>query len=296
VAAGAAAPEVVATILPVHALAAGVMEGVGEPTLLVRGNASPHGYQLRPSDARALQDADVVIRVGPSLETFLERPLKGLAAEARIVTLMEAPGIRLLPAREGGIWEAHEGGGHEHAADGHGEAGADPHVWLDPANAQVMARAIAAALSETDPGRAALYAANAERVVADLAALDRELREVLAPARGRPFVVLHDAYRYLENAYGLTAAGSITVSPDRPPSARRLTELRRKIQESGAVCVFGEALAPSSLVAAVTLDLEVATGELDPEGLTDIDPGPGAYAALMRRNAGAFAGCLSPTG
>ncbi|MEK0081719.1 zinc ABC transporter substrate-binding protein [Benzoatithermus flavus] len=287
------APKVVATILPIHALVATVMQGAGEPVLLVHGNVSPHDYQLKPSDARALQEADVVVRVGPRLEAFLERGLDGLARKARVVTLMEAPGVRLLPAREGGVWEPHE---HEDAetaghAD-HGE-GMDPHIWLDPANAEAMVRAIAAVLGEVDLERAALYATNAERATGELAALDQELRSALAPVRGKPFIVFHDAYQYLERAYDLTAAGSITVSPDQPPGARRLAELRRKIEESGAVCVFGEARTPSPLVATLAQGRNVGTGELDPEGIAGIDPGPEAYARLMRRNVDTLVRCLS---
>lgn len=290
-AAGSAAPEVVATILPIHALAAAVMQGAGEPTLLVRGNASPHDYQLKPSDARALQEATVVIRVSPSLEGFLERALGGLAGQARVITLLEAPGVERLPAREGGVWEPHEHeGGYEHAE---GEAGIDPHAWLDPENAQAMVRAIAAALSEADPGRAGLYAANAGRAVSELMALDRELAAALEPVRGKPFVVFHDAYQYLEHAYGLAGVGSITVRPGQPPGARRLAELRRKIEGVGAACVFGEARAPSPLVATVAEGLNARAGELDPEGSASLEPGPDAYARLMRRNVAAIVSCLA---
>jgi zinc transport system substrate-binding protein len=282
-------PKVVATILPIHALAASVMAGVGEPVLLLRGNASPHGYQLKPSDARALQGADVVVWVGEGLESFMVGPLEGLAGRARVVTLVDAPGIELLPAREGGVWEAHD---HD-ATEQHEHGAVDPHLWLSPRNAQAIVRAIAEALEVADPARAPLYAGNAERTVGALAALDGELRAKLAPVRDRPFVVFHDAYQYLEAAYGLAAAGSITVSPDRPPGARRLAELRERIARSGAVCVFGEALAPSPLVAGMVADVGAGTGELDPEGSATLKPGPDAYAGLMRYNVGIMADCLA---
>jgi zinc transport system substrate-binding protein len=295
-AAAAEPPRVVATIPPIHSLAAAVMAGAGEPALLVRGNASPHGYQLRPSEAAAIQDADVVVWVGPGFETFLERPLGNLGVGTRVVTLLEAPGVERLPAREGGTWEAHEGKGEgRHAgADGdHGHGEHDPHVWLSPANAQAMVRAIAAAVTAADPERAALYRANEERTVRELAALDEELDAALAPVRGKPFIVFHDAYQYLEAAYGLNAAGSITVSPDRPPSARRLVELAEKIERSGAVCVFGEVQAASPLVGTLIADRGIGTGELDPEGRATVTPGPKAYAGLMRRNVDVLVDCLS---
>jgi zinc transport system substrate-binding protein len=293
-AATAEPPKVVATIPPIHSLAAAVMAGAGEPTLLVRGSASPHGYQLRPSEAAAIQDADVVVWVGPGFESFMERPLGNLGAGTRVVTLLEAPGVERLPAREGGAWEAHDAEEHhEGAEEDHGHGEHDPHIWLSPANAQAMVRAIAANLAAADPDRAPLYRANEERVVQELAALDEELDAALAPVRGKPFVVFHDAYQYLEAAYGLNAAASITVSPDRPPSARRLVELAEKIERSGAVCAFGEVQAASPLVGTLVADKGIGTGQLDPEGGTTVTPGPTAYAELMRRNVDALVDCLS---
>jgi zinc transport system substrate-binding protein len=294
--AAAEPPKVVATIPPIHSLAAAVMAGAGEPALLVRGNASPHGYQLRPSEAAAIQDADVVVWVGPGFETFMERPLGNLGAGTRVVTLLEAPGVERLPAREGGAWEARgdETEEHHQGAEGdHGHGEHDPHAWLSPANAQAMVRAIAAAVTAADPERASLYRTNEERTVQELAALDEELDAALAPVRGKPFVVFHDAYQYLEAAYGLHAAGSITVSPDRPPSARRLVELAKKIERSGVVCIFGEVQAASPLVGTLIADGGIGTGQLDPEGGTTVTPGPKAYAELMRRNVDVLVDCLS---
>ncbi|MCH7794171.1 MAG: zinc ABC transporter substrate-binding protein, partial [Proteobacteria bacterium] len=119
-AAAAETPRVVVSILPVHSLVAAVMEGLGAPHLLIRGGASPHDASLRPSDARALSAADLVIWVGPGLETFLEKSLAALAGEARTIALIEAPGMRRLRVRAGGAFEPHgaepsvaAGAGHE---------------------------------------------------------------------------------------------------------------------------------------------------------------------------------------
>lgn len=292
-------PRVVATVAPVQALTEAVMEGRGEPTLLVRAHASPHDYQLRPSDSRALREADLVVRVGPALETFLERPLASLGERARVITLMNAPGVELLAARAGGVWE--EEGGHEEAEAAHDDGAGkahdhgpdDPHIWLSPTNGQAMLRAIAEGLKAVDPARAALYQANAERAAGVLAELDRELDQRLAPVRDKPFVVLHDAYRYLEAAYDLRSAGSITISPERPPSAKRLVELTRKIRKTGAVCVFGETRTRSPLAVSLADDLGIGAGELDPMESLAGAGGLDAYAAVMRRNADALVGCLS---
>jgi zinc transport system substrate-binding protein len=278
----AAAAEVVASIQPIHALVAGVMAGIGEPRLLLPAGSSPHGYQLRPSDAAALQDADLIVWVGEGLETFLEKPI-GTLAGGEVLELMEVRGLKLLGSRAGGARDAHD-----HA---HGES--DPHIWLSPANARAIVAAVAAALGEADAANAAAYAGNAARLTARLEALETELNAELEPVRGQPFIVLHDAFQYFEQAFGLHGAGSVTVSPDRPPSARRLAELRQRIADHDAVCVFGEPQTHSGLVAALVDGTGIGTGQLDAEGRSTLPPGAEAYFALMRGNARALVDCLS---
>lgn len=291
----AAAPAVVASIKPVHALVAGVMAGVGTPALLVAGSASVHSYSLRPSDAARLDRAAVVFWVGPALERFLERPLATLGAKAEVVALMAAPGVRVLPAREGGLWERHDDEPDRVAADhdttDQGAAERDGHIWLDPGNAKAMVAAIARTLSTADPANAAHYAANAAAVATRIDALDGELAARLAPVKGRPFVVFHDAYQYFERHYGLNAVGSITVAADRPPGARRVTEIKAKIAAHGAVCVFAEPQFQPRLVTALIAGTGARMGSLDPEG-SSLDPGPDLYDRLMRGLADGLAGCL----
>ena len=213
------------------------MRGVGTPLMLVPPGASPHSYQLRPSDAAALQEAQVVFWVGQELEAFLVEPMRTLAVNAKAVELMKVPGVTLLPTRIGGVWEAEAGEAHEE----HGEHGTmDAHLWLDPANAKAIVAAVEATLVVADPDHAAAYAANAKAAAVRLDKLTEEVATILAPVRGKPFIVLHDAYQYLEHAFGLTAVGSITISPDQPPSARRLVGLRQTIRDRGVICVFAE--------------------------------------------------------
>ena len=118
IAMAADAPAVVVSIKPIHALVAGVMQGVAEPELLVKGGGSPHGYSLRPSEARALAEADLVVWVGPQLESFLVKPLETLAHQAHQLELLEAIEGPLLALRKGGAWEGHAHG-HEAEHQGH---------------------------------------------------------------------------------------------------------------------------------------------------------------------------------
>lgn len=292
-AAAAEPPRVVASIVPIHSLVAGVMDGIGAPELIVKGAASPHSYALKPSEARALNEAQAVFWVGEALETFLEKPLSALAKKkARIVTLIAAPGVTTLPARQGGAWEGEDDGhGHGKKAHGHGAA-TDAHIWLDADNAKAIVKAAVAALSEVDAGNRAAYAANGDRLLARLDALDAELKTTLAPVKGKPFVVFHDGYQYFERRYGMNAVGSVTVNPERQPGARRLTQIRRKMRELEAQCIFREPNFDPALVKTVIEGTPVRTGGLNPEG-AGLTPGPEAYFQLMRDMAASLKGCLA---
>lgn len=293
-------PEVVASVLPIHAIAAAVMEGVATPTLLVPPGASPHTFQLKPSEARQLERADVVVWVGEALETFLEKPLRTLAKSAEVVEVAELPGVQTLPPREGGVWATHDHDhGHAHGkgrAEEHDHAEIDGHLWLDPMNGKAIALALGDILAQRDPQRAERYRANAAREAERIEALHAELQARLEPVAARPFVVFHDAYQYFERRYGLSAAGSITVSPDRQPSAKRLAALRRTIRERGAVCVFAEPQFKAPIVASVAEGTGARTATLDPIGGPTLEPGPGAYRALLERLGHDLVGCLAATG
>lgn len=295
---------VVVTTKPIHSLAAAVMEGAGSPKLLVDGSASPHTFALKPSGASAINAADVFFRVSGTVEPFSEKISAALPASVTLVTLAETPGLTLLDKRTEATFEVHNHAAHgktahdDHAKhddhDGEDAHGAkDGHVWLDPNNAKLMAAKIASVLSEKDPERAALYAANSAKLGARIDALAAEIDGQLKPVAGRPFVVFHDAYQYFEKRFGLNAVGSVTVSPDVQPSAKRLTALRGKIGKLDAACVFAEPLFQPKLVAAVTEGTKARAGTLDPEGVS-LEAGPELYFMLMRAMAGNLLGCLKP--
>jgi zinc transport system substrate-binding protein len=292
-----AAPRVVVSIAPLHSLVSGVMAGVAEPRLLIGGGASPHAYALKPSDARALNEAALIIWVGEGLETMLERPLHSLAGKARVLELSALDDLQQLPTREGGPWEGHEEGAtHEGASDehaGHGEGEMDTHLWLSPDNARRIVVAAAGALIELDPAHEAQYQANAGEMVRRIGALEQELAQQLAPLHERRYIVFHDAYHYFEEAFDLNPAGAIAVSPDRPPGARRISEIRQKITDSGARCVFSEPQFRSAIVEVVLEGTSARHGVLDPLG-SGLEPGKEQWFSLMRGLADSLSGCLAP--
>ncbi|MEI2296928.1 zinc ABC transporter substrate-binding protein [Ensifer sp. MJa1] len=318
----AAGPNVVVSIKPIHSLVASIMQGVAEPSLIVEGAASPHTYNMKPSNASALQAAKVVFWVGPGLEAFLDKPLDTLTTGAKIVELSEAPGIVKLKFREGGAFEAHDDGDEDHGDEGHGEEGhkhaegeakhdhaaapeaaageehdhghgdTDLHMWLDPLNAKAMAAEIEKTLVEADPDNAGAYKANLEALNKRLDALDATLKETVAPVKDKPFVVFHDAYQYFEHRYKVRVAGSITVSPEVLPGADRLSQIHAKIRELGATCVFAEPQFEPKLINVVIEGTPAKSGTLDPEAGT-LDAGPDLYFLMMEGIGTSLKTCLS---
>jgi zinc transport system substrate-binding protein len=279
--------DVVASIAPVHSLAARVMQGTGEPHLLVPPGASPHDYALRPSDAAALERAALVFWVGPRLEPWLEHPLAALAAGARVIRLADTPGLTRLALREDADFEGHGHG----AADDHDGDDTDPHLWLDPMNAGLWIDAIAEALGAADPANQAVYLANAAAARAELDGLAAEIDARLAPVRGLPFIVFHDAFRYFEHRFGIEAAGAVALSDARAPGPARIARIRERIRALGAVCLFREPQSRAALAETVAEGTGSRIGLIDPLGAA-LQPGPQLYSDLMRGIASGLADCL----
>lgn len=279
-----AAPAVVASIKPIHSLVAAVMANVGTPKLIVAGNGSPHTYAMKPSDASGVQQADLVFWVGPDLENFLIGPLQTLSRPEKTIALEFTPGLTKFGPRTGGTFEIDD--------DGDQNVATDPHLWLDPENAKLMVGAISAALSAADPENAKTYQANAAKTEVRLDTLIADITDALAPVKGRPFVVFHDAYHYFESRFGMHAAGSIVVEPDTPPGVRRIAAIRDKLRTLNAACIFAEPEFESDLIHTVTEGSNAKIGTLDPLGAA-IPDGPDLYFNLLHAMAASLKTCLA---
>jgi len=238
----------------------------------------------------------VLFRVSEALEPFTAKVVRSLPRTVKVVTLAEAPQVKLLMRRSGGPFEAHSHGhGHGHGHK-HGHAKAsdnyDAHVWLDPDNAKAMAAMVVSSLTERLPGEAQKLQANGRAFEARVDQLAASLSATLRPVANKPFVVLHDAYQYFEKRFGLTAVGSILVDPDEMPSAKRLTDLRQKVSKLGAVCVFAEPNYQPRAIESVIEGTSARTAVLDPEG-TMLKPGPDLYFELMSSLSKALYSCLA---
>jgi len=290
-----AEPKVVTTIQPLYALVTGVMGEIADPLLLIKSGHSPHNYSLRPSEAKALAEADLIVWVGPELESFLVKPLASLAPETRQLALLQQSELIRLPQRSGGTWSEHDLhlDANDHG-DGHSETEAgsyNPHLWLDPQNAIQIVRLLAEALAELDSSNSAIYHHNAIIMQQRLEKLDQELAQSLEAISNLPYLVFHDAYPYFEKRYNLQPIGSIAVSPERQTGAKRIAAVRKEIKVSGASCVFAEPQFKPQLIETLISGTSAKSGILDPLG-ADLAADSDSYFILLQQMAESLQKCL----
>jgi zinc transport system substrate-binding protein len=266
-----------------HALASSVAGGLFEPELLLRQQQSPHDYRLTPAAARLLSRADLTVWIGPGLETQLAIPLQNLAPAERRLDVGKQPELKLLQMRGGGAWQED----HEHEK---GHTDADPHLWLDANNVTAIAQLLAARLSELDPAHAADYGQNARQTVTAIRAADIEARARLRAAQPPPYWVLHDSLQYFEKRYGLEGAGTVMVSPDRTPGAKRVLELRQQLRTQNIGCILYEERYGRRWIDVLIEDTTLKAIPIDPLGL-ELELNQDFYPKLLLNLAEQIAKC-----
>lgn len=288
--------KVVVSIKPFHSLVSTVMQGVSEPALLLNGNNSPHTYSLRPSAAVKLQNADLVFWGGENLEGFLAKPIHSLAAGARVVSFEDTPGLILRPFRSVKEWqeldpESENDQDHLKKQEIHRLPGNDPHIWLDPLNAQKITQYLVQILSEFDPENAQTYHSNGKKTILRLSDLNIQLETKMSSVSSKPYIVFHDAYQYFEKRYQLNPIASVTVSSGTSTSVGRLIDIRKKIKIKKVLCIFTEPQFSPKLVQTVISGTAVKKGILDPIG-TSISPGPEMYFTLLNNISHSISTCF----
>ena len=312
--------KVVASIKPIHSLASYLMDGVAKPDLIVDGYASPHGFAMKPSHAKMLQNADLIFWVGEDLENFLEKPLKSIAKKAEKIELMEIKGLQVLKFRERNIFDDHddhddhdhddhgkkEDDNDDHGHDDHGKKDGhddhddhdgheghhhgefDPHIWLDPVNAKVILKEMAEHLIENDSKNEATYKSNLKKALNDIDKLTADVKAELNKSVAS--IVFHDAYQYFEERFNVNILGAFTVNTDVMPGAEQLKEIREIIEHDKVACVFSEPQFNPDIIKAVAKDMNIKTGVVDPLGAT-LNPGKSLYFDLIRNMSASFKGC-----
>jgi len=309
--------KVVASIKPLHSLASYLMDGVGKPDLIVEGYGSPHGFSMKPSHAKILQNADLIFWVGEDLEIFLEKPLSSIAKKAEKIELMEIKGLNVLKFRERNIFDKHDHDDHddhgkkeddhddhehddhdkkeEHADhddhdghEGHAHGEYDPHIWLDPMNAKVILNEMVEHLIENDAKNASKYKSNLKNAFKDIDKLTADVKADLSKSTAS--IVFHDAYQYFEERFDINILGAFTVNTDVMPGAEQLSEIREIIEHDKVSCIFSEPQFNPDIINAVAKDMDIKTGILDPLGAT-LNPGKNLYFDLIRNMSDSFKGC-----
>ncbi len=311
--------KVVTSIKPIHSLASYLMDGIGKPELIVDGYASPHGFSMKPSHAKMLQNADLIFWVGEDLENFLEKPLKSIAKKAEKIELIEINGLNVLKFRERNIFDEHDHDDHGHddhgkkeddhddhghddhgkkeehddhddhdGHEGHAHGEFDPHIWLDTMNAKAMLNEMAEHLIENNPKNEAKYKSNLDKALKDIDKLTIEVMTELNNSVSS--IVFHDAYQYFEKRFNVNVLGAFTVNTDVMPGAEQLAEIREIIEHDKVACVFSEPQFNPDIINAVAKDMKIKTGVLDPLGAT-LDSGKDLYFKLIRNMSASFKGC-----
>jgi len=303
--------KVVTSIKPIHSLASYLMDGVGKPDLIVDGFNSPHGFSMKPSHAKMLQNADLIFWIGEDLESFLEKPLNSIAKKAEKIELIEIKGLNVLKFRERNIFDEHDHDDHakkeddhddhdghakkkkdahddhdDHEGHGHGEY--DPHIWLDPINAKVILKEMTEHLIENDSKNTSTYKSNLDKALKDIDKLTMNVMTELNQSVSS--IVFHDAYQYFEKRFNVNILGAFTVNTDVMPGAEQLAQIREIIEHDKVSCVFSEPQFNPDIIKAVAKDMNIKTGVIDPLGAT-LDPGKDLYFDLIRNMSASFKGC-----
>ena len=282
--------KVITSIKPLHSLVSYVMDGVGTPDVLVDGSSSPHTFQLKPSHATMLQEADIVFWIGEDLESFLETPLKSIAKNSRHIALMESDEIELLKFREKNIFDEHADHGDEHDDhhDGHAHGEHDIHFWLDPEIAKTIVKIVTRELSELDPNNASTYKSNSAKALNEIEQLISDAK--IKINRDAKYVVFHDAYQYFEKRFGVEVIGALTVNPEVLPGAKQLAEIREIIEHENVNCLFSEPQFNPSIAETIARDTGVKAAIIDPLG-AELDLGKDLYFNLIGDIASSFESC-----
>ena len=271
-------PRVAADVLPIHSLVAQVMAGIGQPELIVPAGASPHDHALRPSEARTIARADVIIWGGETLSPWLVKGQSTLAGDAVTVDLNALPRTTLHQNRTD----------HHHDDDGDGgdHHGHDPHSWLDPSNGKLWLAEIAKVLAKTDPKNAATYHTNA---ILGADRIDLVLGSMSVPGTAQ-MAVYHDAYQYFEAAFGLPEPLIISESDASPPGAAHVVEVREVLATGAYACLLAEPGYSPQLARRLAEGTETRIVLLDPLG-SEFTPGPDLYPALLAHMGEQFMAC-----
>jgi zinc transport system substrate-binding protein len=228
---------------------------------LVPPGASPHTFELSPSQVKQVAGARLLVLNGVGLEYWADKLIHS-ASNPELMVVDTSQGIEIL-------------GGDA------GEPGGNPHIWLDPQNAIMQVRHIQDALIQADLAHAEEYRVNAERYIHELQTLDQEITDEVATWSKRQFIAFHPAWVYFARRYGLEQAAVIQRSPGREPSPAEVAHIIETARRIGAKAIFAEAQFSPEAAQTIAEESGAYVLFLDPLGSSLCDP---CYPNLMRYN------------
>ena len=306
---------VITTIQPINSLVSAVIGNTGKTISLIPAEISPHEFKLKPSDAKKMQEGNIIFYISKHLESDVVKVFDNLPKNIKIVDLLEETGIEHLSIRDNEAWERHD---HHHGHDDHDDHDKhgkkhddhdhdkhakkhddhddhqtkdDVHIWLSPDNAIKIINKANKVLSLYYPQNAKIYDENTKIMIDKINKLKAELTKDLAPIKDKPYVVFHDAYQYFEKAFGLNAVGSVALEGDIASSPKQVSYIKEKIVKLKASCVFQEPQFDSKLVKIVVEGTNAQIGTLDPLGV-GIKDEKDFYLQLLRNMAKSLKECL----
>lgn len=276
----ARAPDILASIKPIHALTQAITADISNTQLLIHGFQSPHDYYLKPSDRRKISQADIIIFASENIESFLPAISRQNKPNQRIINLSNIKGIQLLEAR------------HQDAEHDHQHHSLDGHIWLSVSNAEIIVSYLADTFARMDAEHAAQYTDNAKKILSRLSQLKARIQNQLNNQHTPRYLMFHDAFQYFEHEFQLSQAQFVTTSPDHISGVRRIQNLKQFIKQNSIQCIFYEPPEIPSIIHTLVDDEAIKILPLDPIG-THIDAGPQLYFTLIEEIASSLHQCMA---
>lgn len=272
--------NILVSIKPLHSLISNITGELNKTELLLSKQQSPHHFQLRPSQKRMINRADILFYSSDNIESFLPA-IQHTTEKLKFIQLSQIPGIKTLPTRQLNAQHSHNSG---HT---------DGHIWLSIDNAKIISRYVTDVLSKHSPEKAGSYNKNLNRLLLKLEQLKQNNQLLLKQYSATPYLVYHDAYQYFEAENNLSAAYFITSDPEHSPGIKRVKELRQLISRKNIQCIFYEPPNIPALLKTITEGKTTRLSGLDPVG-SQIPAGKEHYFQLLKNTANTLYSCLKP--
>ncbi|MGB1310945.1 MAG: zinc ABC transporter substrate-binding protein [Leucothrix sp.] len=297
--------NILSTIKPVHALVRAIAGDLVETHQIIPDYASPHHYSLRPSDLRRLNAADLVFRIDPALESFLNKSLRNISTD-KVINLTDTKSLTILAARtphahreehidqhaDEAHHDDHEDAQDEDHNDDEKPVGAiDYHLWLNPDNAILMANTMRDALIEAIPDHKETFAHNTQQLTEEIRKTSKAITQQLEPVKSTPFLVMHDAWQYFTQYYQLNQLGTVSAQQRLKTSAKAIASARKMLMDSNVQCLVAEPNLKQRTLTVLTEGLPVNTTEIDPLGRNPDESGT-SYPQLLQYTADKLLNCL----